>query len=462
MNNAVRCAVIPCFAVLLCTPGIAQTPPELPALADYAWGFPIQLGGDKSFYSIQLPLQVNQSVSDPQLRDAGVYNAEGRPVPRVLLQAREETEASELRRPLPMLPMFTKPSNATDAADLLLQFDGDTTTLQFRLDDSANRTVAAGLYAYIVDARELETGLDALEFEWATGNGGFIGQIAVDASDDLRNWQSVGTAAIAQLREGSAEIIQRRVALDRPAQDFLRIRWQDMPDDWRVSEIVAVYKKSATRVVRELLRLDSSAVDEADGGRVFEIGGAPLIDSVQVLLTEPNVVVTAAVYSWSGPAGRWTRLISGNFHHIGRGDNVVTSDAVTIAPLRSSRLKVVITHGQQDTPMQLQVAWRPDKLLFLSQGSGPFTLATGRADDSIEGFPQQSIFGVSSIRDLAEENGNTASAMLGPRFPLGGTSRMSAMPARNWRVIALWIGLAFGVAFVGFMAFRIIRDQKAH
>ena len=76
----------------------SETAAELPALSDYAWGFPIRTSGNASFYSVELPLEVNRSVTDPDLRDAGVYNGDGKPVPRVFEQA---SVGSKPRLPIP-------------------------------------------------------------------------------------------------------------------------------------------------------------------------------------------------------------------------------------------------------------------------------------------------------------------------------------------------------------------------
>jgi hypothetical protein len=67
-----------------------DTTADAPALSDYAWGFPIEVGEEASFYAVELPLEVNQSVTDSVLRDAGVYNGNGNPVPRMFEQVAEE------------------------------------------------------------------------------------------------------------------------------------------------------------------------------------------------------------------------------------------------------------------------------------------------------------------------------------------------------------------------------------
>lgn len=461
MNKDFPTALFACCAMIFSAPVMSQQAAGEPAeMKDYAWGFPIQLEGDSSFYSVRLPLAVNQSVGDPQLRDAGVYNGQGRPVPRVFAPARDGFEEHELRRWLPILPLFANELDENEIVEFLLSRNGDQTTWQFRLDGASKQPPEKKLTAYIVDTRKLDDAIEALDLEWTSAGDGFIGEVTVEASDDLRKWRFVGSAAIADLRENSSVVIQRRVKLDKLKEEFLRIRWEDLPDNWRLSGLDAVYKTSTARVAREPLRLDPTSVDPEDGGLVFDIGAAPLIDRLQVLLTERNVVVGATIYSWSEPSGRWQRMINGTFHNVGRNDRTVVSEPVAIGPLRTSRLKVLVERGQKDAPMQLEVGWRPDTLLFLAQGTAPYTLAAGRAEDLEQGFPQQRIFGVDAISVLAEKNGDSGTATLGARYALGGKMLRSDAPAWNWSRFALWTGLALGVLFVGFMAFRILRDHK--
>jgi hypothetical protein len=209
-----------------------------------------------------------------------------------------------------------------------------------------------------------------------------------------------------------------------------------------------------------LLRLDPTSIDPDDGGLIFDIGAAPLIDRVQVMLIDRNVVITATIFSWSEQSARWVRMINGTFHHVGRDDRIVVSEPVAIGPLRTARLKVLVERGQKDASMQLEVGWRPDTMLFLAQGAAPYTLAAGRAEDALLGFPQQRVFGVDAISELAAKNGDSGTATLGPRYALGGEMLQTPAPTTNWSRIALWTGLMLGVIFVSYMAYRIVRDHK--
>ena len=72
-NHGLRLSV-----VLLLASGSAQGA-ELPAMGDYAYGFPIETQEQADYYEIELPLTLYSSVADPRLRDLGVYDGNGRP-----------------------------------------------------------------------------------------------------------------------------------------------------------------------------------------------------------------------------------------------------------------------------------------------------------------------------------------------------------------------------------------------
>jgi hypothetical protein len=446
---------------LVATTALAQSgagETGFPEMNDYAWGFPVVAEEEASFYSIRLPLEVNRSVTDPELRDAGVYNADGEPVPRVFQPASDDVEQIERSRQLPFVPLFTD-TDAVDNEDIRLLFErrGDYARLELTTDETADEPPEPELMSYIVDTRELEEAVEALDLFWAQSDAGFIGQVTIEGSDNLRNWNALGSAAVADLDEESTSIVQRRVDLSNTKHDFLRVSWRDLPDDWTLAEINGVYTLGVPGIVREKITLGQSEIDAADGGRIFSLGGAPKIDRLRILLPETNTVIAASIYLWSGNQGRWYRVTQGSWHHIGRGDNVIKSDPVKISRTRSTRIKVVVTGGQPDAELQLEVGWRPDTLLFLAQGPAPFTLAAGRAADAETGFPQQSTYGVTSIASLATDN-RQATATLGTRYSLGGADQLQIEEVTDWRTVILWLGLALGVGFVGFMATRILRE----
>jgi hypothetical protein len=433
---------------------------DAPELSDYAWGFPIEVSETASFYSVELPLEVNQSVTDPALRDAGVYNSQGNPVSRIFEQAGKDQESIERSIPLPALPLYRAESRADDDR-LTLEREGDST--RFKVDLEALLTPEADerLVAYIVDTRQSDDIVSAIDLVWGQIQPGFMGRIIVEGGNDLQNWRQVGSNVVAYLREDSASIEQRRIVLRRGDFDFLRIRWEGLPDDWYLSQVMGVHVEGSADTSRKFITLESDSVDAEDGGRVFSLGGAPVVDRLRVVLPEPNTVISARVMYWSERRDRWLEAGHGSYHHIIRNDNAVMSEPIRISRVRSSQFKVIVTRGPANAMVQLEVGWRPDRLLFLAQGDPPFVLAAGNADDELHQFPQQRIYGAQSLAELAERNGGVVEASLGQRYIIGGPERLVATTQINWQTVLLWLGLILGVVFVGFMAMKTIRELRA-
>jgi hypothetical protein len=287
-----------------------------------------------------------------------------------------------------------------------------------------------------------------------------MGRVMIDGGNDLQNWSPVGSAVVAYLREDSASIEQRRVKLRRGDFDFLRIRWEGLPEAWHLAQVMGVYLDGAADTVRKFVTLESSSVDPDDGGRIFALGGAPVVDQLRVVLPQANTVISAQVSYWSERREQWLHAGRGSYHHIIRNNNAVISDPIKIKKTRTSKFKVLVTRGPTDVTMQLEVGWRPDRLLFLAQGQAPFTLAAGSANDGMQRFPQHRIYGARSLADLAENNGGGVTATLGPRYTLGGPERLVATRQINWRTLLLWFGLVLGVVFVGYMASKTIRELR--
>lgn len=339
---------------------------DAPEITDYAWGFPIETSETASFYSVELPLEVNQSVTDPALRDVGVYNGDGNPVSRIFERPADEREVLERSEPLPALPLYENIDGPGDANRLTLRREGGTTQFSFDLADLLAPEDGRKLVAYIVDMRQRDDNASAIDLAWDQMDPGFMGRVIVEAGNDLQNWRQVGSAVVAYLREDSASIEQRRVSLYTSNFDFLRIRWEGLPDDWHLSQVMGVYLDGSADASRKFHRLDPSGIDPDDGGWIYSLGGAPVVDQLRVVLPEPNTVISARVMYWSERGDRWLEAGHGSYHHIIRDDNAVMSEPIRIGRIRSSRFKVIVTRGPTNASVQLEVGWRPDRLLFLA------------------------------------------------------------------------------------------------
>lgn len=434
----------------------------LPELNNYAWGFPVRIDEASSFYRIELPLGVNQSSADAQLRDVAVYNATGEPVPRVVERHDAESIRQEQRHALPFAALYQDQYPDPDRIRMLFEQMGSGVRIDVVSEGSEPQKISPPLSAYVIDTRSAEVALDAVELTWPDGLSGFMGRVTVEASDDLEEWRLIGAGAVADLREESVAIEQRRVTITATDSDFLRLSWSGLPTRWNLTAVHGVQRTETPEFNRQVLLLDSGSRDDSDNGLLFDAGGYIRVDRINLELPEVNTVISADIHYWHDGLDHWQRAGGGTFHHIRRGDNSVTSEPLKIPPVRAARWKVVLSRGRQETPLALALGWFPDRLLFVAQGAPPYTLGVGRPSASEETFPEERILGDRTIQDLAGTSGSVAAASLGERFPLGGFERELPPEPLAWRTILLWGGLVIVVVFVGWMAARLLRESRAN
>ncbi len=427
---------------------------EVPALSEYAYGFPVLTEPTQAedFHSIEVPLVLYQSVTDPGLRDIGVYDAAGRPVPRVLRPRKQQPPNPDTATPL---PVFALPNDTMASAEdirLLLRRQAGTTNLEL---NTVNGGPEQGL-RYLVDTQKLTEPLTALAFSWGSVNKTFVATVNVEGSQDLDNWVAVGSGAIAHLRGDVSDIQRRRVAISG-RYDYLRVSVSGVPEGWTLKGAEGIRAAAAAPLPRRWVTLDATGQDE-DGGQLFDLGGHVPVDRVQVIISGDNSVVRGRLFYRSGE--RWANSKDGVFYNLRRDGAGVSNEAITVPERRSRHWKLKVITGRSDGPIQLKLGWRPENLVFLAQGQGPYTLAAGRAADLPDNFPQARLFGDQTIFDLTlgVDKGNLATARLGPRQLLGGTKQLAIPVKRNWQQGLLWAALILAVVVVGVIAVNLLRQ----
>jgi len=451
-------------ALLATVTGLAMAG-ELPDRDEYAYGFPLEIQQGSEFLSAEISLEVYRAISDPALRDAGVYNADGQPVPRIFEHPAPEDTSTEQKAVLDLLPLYGQQAEQPDQLRFLLHRNANGTTLE--LDASAGSVPDGGgpdgdrpLTAYIIDVRELEFALKALEFGWQSLPQGFIGTVTIEDSDDLRNWRNLGSSTLAELQFEATRIEQKRVSLSRKIADFLRITWKDIPDAWKLNAVTGIYSEKAAPAAREWLTLDSSVPGDTERELVFDVGGYPPADRVNLLLPDDNVVVRASVFYRRDEQDNWRLAHSGIFYNISRQGSALQSPAVAVRGVRAGQWKIRIDSGMTTGPVRLQLGWRPDLLVFLAQGSQPFELVTGRAQDALEQFPQETVLGDNAIFRMLRESGQAGAAVVGSRELIAGPDRLEISGSKPWRVSLLWAGLIGAIVLVGWLVYSLMREMR--
>lgn len=431
----------------------------MPVPDDYAWGWPVETAEKSDFYEVILPMEVYQSSADSRLRDLAVFNNDGSAVPRVLREQPTTTRTHERTVNLSPLPLFRSATGETDDVRLVIRRAGASTEVDLTSATTTDPAERRELIAYVVATGDLQTPLNALEFSWKETANPFIGQVTIDSSDDLSDWRRAGQGRIAALSDDSTTIERKLVAIQPTESDYLRITWQNMPEDWLLDGLTGLVYEKETDVIREYVELDPTGVDDSDGGRLFDVGGWIPADEINLLLPADNTLFRANVYVGS-EAGRWHRIMDHVFYNFRSGDDALEHPPTLIGPQRIRYVKVVPGRGRQDAEFRLQIGWRPHRLIFVAQGNDPYLLVTGRALAKPENYPEERNFGEPAVYDLYRESGDTRVATLSPRIVMGGSAQLTLTKQIDWQTWMLWGGLVAGVLLIGLMVLSLLRQMK--
>lgn len=453
---------VPVFAAMILVAAGARAAPEesMPSPLDYAYGWPIEQESTSGFHEFDLPIEVYRSVADPGLRDIGVYDARGEPAPRLISAPREAETPDEIVEKS-LLPVLAAPGTPVGDMRLALERSDGSTSVRIESVAAVDATVTPALVAYLADLGEKTSRLRAIELDWPREVEPVITQLAIEGSEDLDRWFALGSGTIAGLSQHNARIERRRIELQPRTVRYLRLSWTRAPEQWRLTRLTAHYSQDVRPARRETETLWPTGRDAQDGGQLYDLGGAPAIDRIALELAGGQDLVRAAIHAWDAAGGYWRPVHEGQFYRLQREGGTIESEPAATAPVRAARWKVVIERGSRNADVGLQLGWRPDRLLFLAQGQGPWQLVAGSAYDAQADFPQARRYADPEMRDLLKKAGPVGNAALGARVELGGEARLEPAQSPAWRRWLLWLGLVAGVLLVGIMALRLLRQPPA-
>jgi len=188
---------------------------------DFAYGQLAMPARDAAAYRFSLPLAVYQNTFQ-DLSDLRVFNAEGVVVPFSL--SRPAAESGTLRAPiaLPLFPLHEGARVLIDGVHLTINSAGSAVNLQTQNGTTTNGVVRL----YLLDARDLDATLSALQLGWPDAASEYTGRLSVEVSDDLAVWRLlVAAAPIANLHANGQTLVANRVEFAPTKAKFWRLSW---------------------------------------------------------------------------------------------------------------------------------------------------------------------------------------------------------------------------------------------
>lgn len=419
----------------------------------YAEQWPLSLSSAQSgAYRVVLEAPVYRRAAAPDLADVQVFNAAGQSLPSALLAPDAPLAQSPVQREL---PWFVLPAaDARTSGDLRLLTDLDSDGRVRRVEARIGTAGAAAAGGWLVDASVLgRQPVSALVLDWAQADAPLQTQVRVEVSDDLAHWQVVqASAPLMDLQRVGKRLLQRRLQIDASPQ-YLRISplpGQVLPV---LRSVIAELPPAPATLTWEWETLQP--VSSGNGEFFFTLDGRFPITRAQVQ-TADNSAVQWALYSrdadeapWQRRAGPWMAW------QLDRdGEREQSAAQALNGGQRNRQWKLVASPADSGTVPTLRLGYRPEVLVFLSQGVAPYALAVGSATLRRSDAPVAPL-----IEELRLRNGPqwqpALARMESSAEMLAGNAALQA--PRDWKRWLLWGLLLLGVLVVAGLALSVLR-----
>ncbi|WP_175654265.1 DUF3999 domain-containing protein [Burkholderia ambifaria] len=412
--------------------------------------FSLDLDGSAAYYQLTVPQAVYAASRRDDLGDVRIFNGAGEPVP-YSLDAPAAAAVPPSRTPVHWFPL--PPSRTDDGRAPLGVSVAPDGSLRAAVTAPARVKHAADL----VDLSHADGEVDAVLVH--VSDGSYQGRVAVEASDDLRSWRSLGSTQLLKVGRGDDVLVQERIALEGTGSRYLRLDWLDgapaigsieietQPHDARTADAAAV-----PRQWRDAVHVRAGG---APGEYLFDTDGAYPVDRVRIDLPQPNTVARATLQSRADAQAPW-RDVAGAvlFRLQGKGAEQ-RNPPLAFAPNPDRAWRIVVdmrNGGLGGGQPAVAVGWHPAALTFVARGTPPFALGVGNAS-----LPSSAVSRDALLVGMAPE---VRPARVGSVLPATAVEPESVADTDATRRYVLWAALVVAVGVLGTIAWRLAKGGR--
>jgi hypothetical protein len=223
-----------------------------------------------------------------------------------------------------------------------------------------------------------------------------------------------------------------------------------------------------TQPARLWLNADAQSASPATGNAPtafrYRLPAPLAIDALKLELASDNSLAHVRVASRAragDDAGAWQTRAEFSAFRLRQGDSVIGNDEQSTFSSGRAQEWQVEPATPLDRAPALRVAFRPDRFVFLAQGSGPYRLVAGSARARRADYPVDTA--LAQLRAKLGADWQPPLATLGARAMLHGESALTPPPLqRYWKTWLLWAVLVGAAALIGGLALSLLRGERAN
>lgn len=458
---------------------LAQNAPDHPS--SYGWSMPVSVPAGAGVVRLPLPKEVYLHARTGNLADMRLLDRDGQRLSFAISTppAQSSTQRSSVAARIFPVTGSAVEKGGSQHVEIRTGSDGQLLSVSA---GAGNGAVGKALQALILDLGQQAPGsrIGALRLTPPADAGDYSARVLLEASDDLKQWDAVGTTTVNWLRSSDTQTLSNdSIAFAPRAFRYARLSWQEGQP--LVFAAIAAQAVSETEVAppRASIVL-RGAPDKLTSDWVYATPIAIPADSIALQFKESNVVLpaTLGVYRQNNyvpqrrlSLHRQTRAANGeyfdpllttSFYRISEAGKERVSGDLSMPVVRTTQW--VLRPESQSTAMPtsaplLRLGWTPETLVFLAGGKGPYRLVFGKAGAQPVAQPLSQV--APGYRD--GELQALPIATLGALTAHAGASDAAPAPAgmsAPWRLAALWAALLLGVGVLGFFAWRLLTQMK--
>lgn len=447
---------------------------DVPAL--YSHLLPLTVSGLHGVAQLKLPRDVYLRAHSANLHDLRVFDADGKAQRYALSAPQDQSQTSHRSVSAKVFPVYGERKHGGTDGQLEVRASIDGRVLSVKASGAGDAAKDKKLSSLVLDLRQPDgapAAIDALTLTPPPGRANYSASVELEVSDDLKQWESLGQSQLSWMTNTSTQhLASDRITFDARSFRYARLSWVE-------GEPVEFAGVSARLPLRtdavpayDTLELAPRA-GKFGNDLVYRSAIALPVRALGLKFSAPNVVYPVTLGSYvdmqSRRAGakrtvQFQAAFQATFYQLSQAGKVRSSGDLSIEPTHTAEWVLRPQAGLTDKPPVLRVSWLPASLVFVAGGRAPYTLAVGRSNaPAVQLDASQVAPGFSSAELAAVEHAvagpmrqQTGVAALAPAAGADGVDGQGA-----WRKKAgLWGALLFGVAVLGAMSYRLMRQMS--
>ena len=423
---------------------------------DFAWQWPLDLQAPgEGAYRTTLTREVYVRAQSSRMQDVVVVNSAGVEAPSSLFGPDQPLARSPREVQVPWFPLSLENTSLDRDIAAISEIGSDGSLRRVQM-----RGRGEGASEFVVDLSAVPEQVQALLVDWAPGQAPFERRFGVAASDDLKDWSMVtGEARLLDLANRGERLVERRIVLPSATRArYLRLMPRRGEPSLEVTGMSVQLVPDAADTPWQWERLaGTQVIHQGTAGFEYRMPGRFPIQRADVVLPV-NSSSQWRLYSrdstdepWRAVANPWL------VYRVGADAKASRSPPEPLHTMRRDRhWRLVPSMPVPGAVPQLRLGYQPEVVVFLAEGSAPFSLlaGSGRAVRSSAPLPQL----VDALRRQRGSQWQPASAGLGEGSVLAGDAALAPAPApRDWKSWLLWALLVGGTLLVGLLAVSLLK-----